>query len=184
MSVAPSWKSDGWCVHEDPTRAVTAIAAMGRFGAAFAAPPAAAPPKVAPAVNCPTATLSEAEAKRLLASAGIQSAPEQACDSADAAVAAAELFGFPVVMKILSPRHRAQVGDRRRAAECRRCRCGARWLRPADRAREACGTRLRASRACWWRSSCRAASSASWASTAIRCSARSPCSVWAASSSR
>src|SRR3984893_5672087 len=36
-------ETDGWCVHEDPTRAVTAIAAMGRFGAAFAAPAAAAP---------------------------------------------------------------------------------------------------------------------------------------------
>ena len=57
-------------------------------------------------------TPSEAEAKRLLASAGIQSAPEQACDSADAAVAAAELFGFPVVMKILSPDivHKSEIG--------------------------------------------------------------------------
>jgi acyl-CoA synthetase (NDP forming) len=104
-------ESDGWCVHEDPTRAVTAIAAMGRFGAAFAAPAAAAPPKVAP-VELPDRTLSEAEAKRLLASAGIQSAPEQACDSADAAVAAAELFDFPVVMKVLSPDivHKSEIG--------------------------------------------------------------------------
>jgi acyl-CoA synthetase (NDP forming) len=104
-------ESDGWCVHEDPTRAVTAIAAMGRFGAAFAAAPGAAPPKVA-RVDLPERTLSEAEAKRLLASAGIQSAPEQACDSADAAVAAAELFDFPVVMKILSPDivHKSEIG--------------------------------------------------------------------------
>ena len=29
-------EADGWVVHEDPTRAVTAIDAMGRFGAAFA----------------------------------------------------------------------------------------------------------------------------------------------------
>ena len=35
-------EADGWVVHEDPTRAVTAIAAMGRFGAAFAAPTAGA----------------------------------------------------------------------------------------------------------------------------------------------
>ena len=34
-------EADGWVVHEDPTRAVTAIDAMGRFGAAFAAAPAA-----------------------------------------------------------------------------------------------------------------------------------------------
>jgi acyl-CoA synthetase (NDP forming) len=102
---------DGWCVHEDPTRAVTAIAAMGRYGAAFAMPPPAPAPSVQPVV-LPDTTPSEAEAKRLLASAGIQSAPEQACDSADAAVAAAELIGFPVVMKILSPDivHKSEIG--------------------------------------------------------------------------
>jgi acyl-CoA synthetase (NDP forming) len=104
-------ETDGWCVHEDPTRAVTAIAAMGRYGAAFAMPPPAPAPRVPP-VALPDTTPSEAEAKRLLASAGIQSAPEQACDSADAAVAAAELFGFPVVMKILSPDivHKSEIG--------------------------------------------------------------------------
>jgi acyl-CoA synthetase (NDP forming) len=104
-------EADGWCVHEDPTRAVTAIAAMGRFGAAFAAPAGAAPPVVAD-VTLPHATPSEAEATRLLASSGIQSAPEQACDSAEAAVAAADLFGFPVVMKILSPDivHKSEIG--------------------------------------------------------------------------
>jgi acyl-CoA synthetase (NDP forming) len=104
-------EADGWCVHEDPTRAVTAIAAMGRYGAAFAMPPPAPAPSVPPVV-LPDTTPSEAEAKRLLASAGIQSAPEQACDSADAAVAAAELIGFPVVMKILSPDivHKSEIG--------------------------------------------------------------------------
>src|SRR5690348_8097871 len=104
-------EQDGWCVHEDPTRAVAAIAAMGRFGAAFAAPVPAAPPSV-PAVTLPAATPSEAEAKRLLAAAGIASAPEQACDSADAAAAAADSFGYPVVMKILSPDivHKSEIG--------------------------------------------------------------------------
>ncbi|HTI81369.1 MAG TPA: acetate--CoA ligase family protein, partial [Acetobacteraceae bacterium] len=95
-------EDDGWVVHEDPTRAVTAIAAMGRFGAAFDAPAGAAAPSV-PTVTLPDSTPSEAEAQRLLAAAGIASAPEQACSSADEAVAAAERFGFPVVMKILSP---------------------------------------------------------------------------------
>jgi acyl-CoA synthetase (NDP forming) len=103
-------EADGWCVHEDPTRAVTAIAAMGRFGAAFAAPPSAPAPIVS--VALPEATPSEAEAKRLLAAAGIQSAPEQACDSADAAVTAADQLGYPVVMKILSPdiTHKSEIG--------------------------------------------------------------------------
>jgi acyl-CoA synthetase (NDP forming) len=104
-------EEDGWVVHEDPTRAVTAIAAMGRFGAAFDAPPLA-PPPVVPSVTLPAATPSEAEAKRLLAAAGIHSAPEQPCDSVHAAVAAAEKFGFPVVMKILSPDilHKSEIG--------------------------------------------------------------------------
>jgi acyl-CoA synthetase (NDP forming) len=104
-------EADGWVVHEDPTRAVTAIAAMGRFGEAFAAAGSVPPPSV-PAVTLPAATLTEAESKRLLALAGIPSAPEQACSDADAAVAAAGRFGFPVVMKILSPdiMHKSEIG--------------------------------------------------------------------------
>jgi succinyl-CoA synthetase beta subunit len=84
---------------------------MGRLGAAFNAPPPGAPPRIAP-VTLPAATPSEAEAKRLLAASGIQSAPEQACASAAEAVAAAERFGFPVVMKILSPDivHKSEIG--------------------------------------------------------------------------
>lgn len=104
-------EAEGWVCHEDPTRAVIAIDAMGRFGTAFAAPPGAAPP-VVHAVTLPETTPSEADAKRLLASAGITSAPEQACASVEEAVAAAELFGFPVVMKILSPDilHKSEIG--------------------------------------------------------------------------
>jgi acetate---CoA ligase (ADP-forming) len=104
-------EADGWVVHEDPTRAVTAIDAMGRFGDAFAAPKGLPAPSVG-SVTLPAATPSEAEAKRLLASAGIASAPEAACPTADAAVAAAEKFGFPVVLKILSPDilHKSEIG--------------------------------------------------------------------------
>ena len=104
-------EADGWVVHEDPTRAVTAIEAMGRFGAAFAAP-AGAPAPTVPPVTLPAATPTEAEAKRLLASAGIASAPEAECATAEQAVAAAEKFGFPVVMKILSPDilHKSEIG--------------------------------------------------------------------------
>ena len=104
-------EADGWVVHEDPTRAVTAIDAMGRFGAAFAAERGAAPPSVPP-VTLPAKTPTEAEAKRLLATAGIASAPEEACATVEAAVAAAERFGFPVVMKILSPDilHKSEIG--------------------------------------------------------------------------
>ena len=104
-------EADGWVVHEDPTRAVTAIDAMGRFGAAFAAEKPMPAPQI-PAVTLPAKTPSEAEAKRLLAAAGIASAPEAECATVDQAVAAAEKFGYPVVMKILSADilHKSEIG--------------------------------------------------------------------------
>jgi acyl-CoA synthetase (NDP forming) len=104
-------EADGWVVHEDPTRAVIALDAMGRYGRAFAKPAGAPPPQVPP-VTLPATTPSEAEAKRLLAEAGIASAPEAACATAEAAVAAADRIGFPVVMKILSPDilHKSEIG--------------------------------------------------------------------------
>ncbi len=104
-------EADGWVVHEDPTRAVVAIDAMGRYGEAFAAA-AQAPAPVVPAVTLPAKNPSEAEAKRLLAGAGIASAPEAECATVEQAVAAAEGFGYPVVMKILSPDivHKSEIG--------------------------------------------------------------------------
>src|SRR3984885_11290860 len=68
-------ESDGWVVHEDPTRAVTALDAMGRYGAVVAASTGAPPPAV-PTVTLPANNPSEAEAKRLLSGAGIASAPD------------------------------------------------------------------------------------------------------------
>jgi acyl-CoA synthetase (NDP forming) len=105
------YESDGFLVFEDPTRATVALHAMGRFGAAFAAPPLGLPPEV-PKVVPPEATPSEAEAKMLLARCGIAPVPERACATAEAAVAAAEAFGFPVVLKILSPDiiHKSEIG--------------------------------------------------------------------------
>lgn len=109
--VVAGYEAEGMIVHEDPSRAVAAIAAMGTFGAAFEAAPALPPPEV-PHVALPDATPDEATAKRLLAEAGIAAAPERVCASADEAVAAAESFGFPVVMKIVSPDilHKTEVG--------------------------------------------------------------------------
>jgi len=105
------YEADGFTVFEDPTRAVVAIHAMGRFGEAFARAADEPPPQV-PHVALPAATPGEAEAKRLLAQAGIDSAPEAACATADDAVQAAAGFGDPVVMKILSPDivHKSEIG--------------------------------------------------------------------------
>ena len=105
------YERDGFAVFEDPTRAVAAIHAMGRFGEAFARRPGLPPPAV-PAVALPDATPSEAEAKRLLSAAGIACAPERTCATADEAAAAAEALGHPVVLKILSPDilHKSEMG--------------------------------------------------------------------------
>ena len=105
------YEADGWSVFEDPTRAVNAIHAMGRLGDAYAAGRGAPPPEIG-AVTLPDASPDEAGAKRLLAAAGIQSAPELACATPAAAVAAAEAIGFPVVLKILSPdiTHKSEIG--------------------------------------------------------------------------
>ena len=53
-------------------------------------------------VSLPDKGIDEAEAKLLLAKAGIAAAPEQVVQSADAAIFAAEGFGYPVVLMNLS----------------------------------------------------------------------------------
>ena len=105
------YEADGFTVFEDPTRAVVAIHAMGRFGDAFDAPPPDQPPAV-PHVALPPTTANEAASKRLLAQAGIPAVPEAACATAAAATAAAARLGYPVVLKILSPDipHKSEIG--------------------------------------------------------------------------
>ena len=105
------YEADGFVVFEDPTRAVVAIQAMGRFGDAFAVAADPVPAAMAP-VTLPAMMPTEAEAKVLLAAAGIASAPEQVCATEDEAAAAAERFGAKVVMKILSPDilHKSEIG--------------------------------------------------------------------------
>ena len=105
------YERDGYVVFEDPTRAVVAIHAMGRFGEAFARGEMGAPPEV-PFVGLPERTPSEAEAKVLLGRVGIGSAPEAVCVSAEEAAAAAEGFGYPVVLKVLSADivHKSEIG--------------------------------------------------------------------------
>lgn len=48
-------------------------------------------------------TLTEAEGKQLLASAGVETTDFRVCGDADAAVEAAEAIGYPVVAKVSSP---------------------------------------------------------------------------------
>ena len=106
-----AYEADGLTVFEDPSRAVVAINAMGRFGQAFARPPVAPANAFAP-ITLPAVAPNEADAKRLLLSAGIDCAPEQVCASAEAAITAAASYRYPVVMKIVSPDilHKSEIG--------------------------------------------------------------------------
>ncbi len=109
--VVAAYEADGFLVFEDPTRAVVALHAMGRFGEAFAAPAFSALPEILP-LSLPEFAPDEAEAKLLLGLAGIDIVAERACVDAEQAVVVAEGFGFPVVMKILSPDilHKSEIG--------------------------------------------------------------------------
>ena len=63
-------------------------------------------------VLLPASSPDEAEAKAILAKAGIKAAPERAVHDVEQAIIAAEAFGYPVVMKILSPDilHKSDIG--------------------------------------------------------------------------
>ena len=105
-----AWQEVGYLVFEDPTRAVAALAAMGRFGEAFARPPAAPPPPLS--APLPEAQPHEAEAKRVLAAIGIAVPQERLCTSADDAAEAAARLGVPVALKLVSPdvAHKSEIG--------------------------------------------------------------------------
>jgi acyl-CoA synthetase (NDP forming) len=115
LLAAPEWvqtyEEDGFTVFEDPHRAVAAIAAMHTFGKAFARGQRQAPPSLQ-GLQAPGNSLNEAQAKRWLAQAGIQCAPEEVCLDADSAVEAAQRLGYPVVLKIVSPDilHKSEIG--------------------------------------------------------------------------
>jgi len=60
------------------------------------------PDPIAAARAAGRTTLTEAEGKRLLASAGVETTEFRVCAGADAAVGAAEAIGYPVVAKVSS----------------------------------------------------------------------------------
>lgn len=111
VETVKAWEADGFLVFEDPTRAVVALAAMGRFGEAFARGPRAAPPEVA-VLTLPETAPDEAGAKRTLSTIGITVPAEEVCETADGAVAAARRIGGPVALKLVSPDilHKSEAG--------------------------------------------------------------------------
>ena len=104
------YQDDGFLVYDDPARAVAAIAAMGRLGEAFArAAPAVV--RMGPGTRL-SRTPNEVEAKAIFVAAGLTVAEERLTRTAPEARAAAEMIGFPVVMKIVSPDilHKTEIG--------------------------------------------------------------------------
>ena len=103
-------ETEGVPVFEDPTRAVRAVAGAARLRRLQAE--AEAVPPVVPTAPLGRAAANEAQAKALIAAAGVPVLPEEACATAEAAVAAAGRLGYPVVMKILSDDipHKTEVG--------------------------------------------------------------------------
>lgn len=95
----------------DPSRATTTLAALSRIGAGFEQPQEAA--SALPAADpLPPGTLDEAAARTLLERSGVPFVGQSIARTADEAAASAEAFGFPVVMKVLSPdiAHKSDVG--------------------------------------------------------------------------
>lgn len=103
-------EAEGIAVFEDPNRAVRAVAGAERLRRLQLG--AEAVPVIAQAAPLALSACNEAEAKRLIAEAGVPVPAEHACASATAAVAAAEALGYPVVLKILSDDipHKTEVG--------------------------------------------------------------------------
>ncbi|MBY0266504.1 MAG: acetate--CoA ligase family protein [Burkholderiales bacterium] len=88
--------------------AVDAVAALARYAEARRNWQADAPSRAAlqlPALKLPAAAgpVSSLEGQALLQSCGVQTAAAKLATSADAAIAAAEALGYPVVLKIESP---------------------------------------------------------------------------------
>jgi acyl-CoA synthetase (NDP forming) len=95
----------GFLVYEDPSRAVTALAALHHFEKFLRQPlPAAAKPPDFPQALVPAgvSAFNEVEAKRILAACGIRTPRETVAATAEAAASAAREIGFPVAVKVVS----------------------------------------------------------------------------------
>ena len=107
------YEDAGFLCFEDPTRAVAAVAALVKFGRAFAKPARAASPALPKeTLPVPAGPTDEREAKRILRSAGIPVVEDVLAGSAAEAVEAAEKFGYPVALKLASKdiTHKSEIG--------------------------------------------------------------------------
>ena len=117
--VVRQYEAVGCPVFEDPTRAVRAVAALHRFSRIFAerpdvpaiAPPVSLPDGPTPE-SLPDGPLSERQAKRLLADAGVPVVTEELARTADEAARVAAAFDGPVAVKLCGPGilHKTELG--------------------------------------------------------------------------
>lgn len=110
--IVRTYEDSGFLVFQDVDRAVAAIAALTRLSSVLGRKLAPRMAAEAGTARLPAAPLSELEAKRLLAAAGIPMLPERLVASAEEAVDAGDAVGYPVAMKIVSPAivHKTEIG--------------------------------------------------------------------------
>ncbi len=111
--IVRNYEAEGYTILEDPARAVRAAAALIHFGTSFERGLGKAPPALpAAAKRAPEGTVGEAEARAILASAGVPMAGTHLATSAAEAVAAWKSINGPVAMKIVSPEilHKTEIG--------------------------------------------------------------------------
>ncbi len=111
--VQASLEALGYLVIPDPSRAIETVAAMIKIREAFDRSGTEALPLLPDgAIYPPKEVVGEHEAARVLASAGLQMAPNHIAASADDAAKAAAAMGFPVVLKIASAdiQHKSDIG--------------------------------------------------------------------------
>ncbi len=105
-------EEQGYLFFEDCNRAVGVVGALARFRAVFNTPLPQPPAIPAGLPALPSHAVSEVEAKRILAAAGIPAVEDTLATSADEAVAAAAKLNAPAVLKIVSPdlQHKSEIG--------------------------------------------------------------------------
>ena len=104
------YRALGYPVFEDPSRAIAAIAAAAKFVESFRRLAGRTVPALPASRGLPAGAIGEADAKRILAEAGIPVLDETLARTAGEAVAAAG--ERPVAMKIVSPevQHKTEIG--------------------------------------------------------------------------
>ncbi|ARB47936.1 hypothetical protein P40_11645 [Alloalcanivorax xenomutans] len=110
--IRADYEADGFPVFEDPSQAVEVCAQLMRLGAGFEnSRPDRRQDDTVSMPGLP-AQYDEFSVKRWLQEAGIPTTGEQLAHNADEAARAAEMLGFPIVMKINSPdiQHKTEAG--------------------------------------------------------------------------